>query len=95
MKLDDRTAMPPHPSAPTPPDPRTDWCFQRDLAEALGISAQVASTKARAGELRHFEHGVPACGKRKYSKALIERELRHRWEHALKVQDQLMGSDEA
>jgi hypothetical protein len=95
MKPDDRTAMPPHPSSQAPPDPRADWCFQKNVSEALGISPQAASAKARAGELRHFEHGVRGCGRRKYSRALIQRELRRRWELAVQVQDQLMGSGEA
>ena len=94
MKLDDRTTMPPH-SSPAPPDPKSDWCCQRLVATALGISPQAASAKARAGELRHFEHGVPGCGRRKYSRALIQRELQRRWALAIKVQDQLMGSGEA
>jgi hypothetical protein len=94
MKLDDRTTMPPH-SSPAPPDPKSDWCCQKFLAKALGISPQRASAKARAGELRHFEHGVTASGRKKYSKALIERELRRRWEMAIKAQDQLMKSSEA
>ena len=87
--------MAPHPSSQAPPDPKTDWCCQKLVAKALGISPQRASAKARAGELRHFEHGVPGCGRRKYSQALVQRELRRRWELAIKVQDQLMGSGEA
>ena len=84
-----------YPALQAPPDPKSDWCCQKLVAKALGTSAQRASAMARAGELRHFEHGVPGCGRRKYSRALIERELRRRWELAVKVQDQLMGSSEA
>jgi hypothetical protein len=94
MKLDDRTTMSPH-SSQAPPDPRADWCFQKNVSEALGISEQTASAMAQAGELRHFEHGIRGCGRRKYSKALITRELRRRWELAIKAQDELMGSGEA
>ncbi len=82
--------MAPHPSSQAPPDPKTDWCCQRIVAEALGVSPQAASAKARAGELRHFEHGVPGAGRKRYSKALIERELRRRWELAVRAQDELM-----
>jgi hypothetical protein len=87
--------MAPHPSSQVPPDPKSDWCCQKLLAKALGISPQRASLKARAGELRRFEHGFPCSGRRKYSRALVERELRRRWERAVQAQDLLMGSGEA
>jgi hypothetical protein len=84
-----------HPTSQAPPHPGSDWVCQKLVATELGISPQRASLKARAGELRRFEHGVPGCGRRKYSRALIQRELRRRWELAVKVQDQLMGGGEA
>jgi hypothetical protein len=95
MKFGDRTVMAPHPYLQAPPDPNSDWCCQKLVAKALGISQQAASAKARSGELRHFEHGNRGCGRRKYSKALIERELRRRWEKAIEVQDRLMEIGEA
>ncbi len=77
------------------PEPGRDWITQRSLAAALGVSQRTASLWSGAGKLRRYEHGMPDCGRRKYSRALVERELRRRWEIALDAQDALMGGGEA
>lgn len=79
------------PSPCEPPQPGTDWIYQRTLALTLGISQKTASVWAADGRLRKFEHGVPACGRRKYSKRLVQRELQRRWERATRAQDDLIA----
>jgi hypothetical protein len=73
-----------HPTARTEgsdshPAPPTDWIDQQHLARLLGISAKTASVRSKQGDLRIYEHGVRGCGRRKYSIAIIERELGQRW----------------
>ncbi len=53
-----------------------DWISQRDLCGLLGISEHTGSAQAKAGQLRKFEHGVSNAGARKYSRQLVELELR-------------------
>lgn len=73
------------------PDPRRDRICQRTLCGILGFSERTGSLQARAGELRRFEHGIPGCGRRKYSRALVERELQMRWDRAVRTQDELIA----
>ncbi len=65
-----------------------DWINQRELAELLGTSPKTASVRAGQGSLRMFEHGLPACGRRKYSRSLVERAVRLGWEAAIRRQDE-------
>jgi hypothetical protein len=95
MSPDEDREMFAHLPEEAPPDPKTDWCYLKDVAKALGHSPHTASAKAKSGDFLHFEHGVPGCGRRKYSRALIERELWRRWEQAVRVQDELLSSGEA
>ncbi|QDU76865.1 Helix-turn-helix domain protein [Bremerella volcania] len=69
------------------PSPTTDWITQRELAELLGISERTASLWAKGGKLEPFKHGVKTCGRRKYSKSLVQRELNNRWDEAVARQD--------
>jgi predicted site-specific integrase-resolvase len=71
----------------TPPLPSEDWISQRQLAKLLGISERTASVWASEGRLRRFEHGVKDCGRRRYSRALVKRELHNRWQEAVLRQD--------
>ncbi len=73
------------------PDPRSDGICQKSLSEMFGYSERTASLLAKAGKLRRFEHGIPGCGRRKYSRRLVERELQRRWERAISAQDKLMA----
>ena len=73
------------------PIPSADWIYQRDLAQILGFSEHTASVWAVDGRLRRFEHGVPNCGRRKYSLALVQRELSRHWEAAINYQDAAQG----
>lgn len=65
------------------PDPRSDGICQKSVCGVLGISERTGSLLAKVGKLRRFEHGIPGCGRRKYSRRLVERELRRRWERAV------------
>jgi hypothetical protein len=85
-------AAPDHPQPM--PGPESDWITQRSLAELLGISETTASFWARDGRLRQFEHNFPACGRRRYSRALVERERKRCWEKAIRVQDRLVSIGE-
>jgi hypothetical protein len=78
-------------AAPPTPIPRKDWICQRQLADILGISEHTASVRAKAGKLRRFEHGIPDCGRRIYSRTLVQRELEERWETAVRNQDAALG----
>lgn len=69
------------------PPPKDDWIDQANLAKLFGISERTASTWASAGRLHPFEHGVATCGRKKYSRQLVERELQHRWEQAIQAQN--------
>ena len=75
---------------PAPPD---DWICQRELAAIFDISARTASVRANAGLFRQFEHGVPSWGNRKYSRQLVERVIRRRWEEAIQRQDAIQDED--
>ncbi len=70
-----------------PPDCAKDWIGRARVARILGVSERTAQTLERNGKLRCFEHGFP-CGRRKYSRTLVERQLRRRWEEAIRRQDQ-------
>jgi len=58
----------------------------------LGVSSRTASLWASAGKLRHYEHGFPNCGRRKYSKALVELEMQTQWDRAVDRQRSLLTS---
>lgn len=73
------------------PAKAADWICQRELAAVFGISARTASIRAQAGLFRQFEHGVPGCGVRKYSRQLVERLIKRRLEEAIERQDSLPG----
>lgn len=73
------------------PNPKADWLCQRDLAQFLAISEHTASVWAAAGRFRQYEHGMSNCGRRKYSRSLLERELTCRWEAAVRNQDVALG----
>ena len=60
-------------------NPATDWITQRALAKLLGVSERTATAWTKEGCLRQYEHGVPGCGRRKYSRARIEAVLRRSW----------------
>ena len=76
----------------THPNPAADWITQRELAGILGVCARTASLWAKAGRLQPFEHGFIACGRRKYSRALVQHELRRRWDEATARQSSLAGA---
>jgi predicted site-specific integrase-resolvase len=73
------------------PDLTHDWITQSALAELLGISERTASLWAAAGRLREFEHGCRQCGRRKYSRQLVERAIDHQWQEAVARQDELLN----
>ena len=75
------------------PPPVLDWICQRELADMFDISPRTAASRAAAGKLHAYEHGVPNCGRRKYSRLLVERVIRHRWEEAIRRQDKLLDKD--
>ena len=68
------------------PLPREDWICQAELAEMLGVSERTASIWARAGKLQQYEHGCQPCGRRKYSRKLVERKLALGWAAAVERQ---------
>ena len=71
-------------------DPVIDWIDQKGLAALLGVTPHTAAKWAKAGRLRRYEHGVDACGRRRYSRLLVFREQRHRLEQAIRRQDELL-----
>lgn len=73
------------------PDPAGDWLDQGALARVLGISPRTASIWARQGRLRLYEHGVLNCGRRRYSRQLVERERQRCWAEAVKAQDEQLS----
>jgi hypothetical protein len=79
--------------APIPP-PQEDWVTQREMAKMLGVSDRTASLWAAAGRLRRFEHGFPECGRKKYSRALVEAELQQCWDRAVHRHDELAQSED-
>ncbi len=48
-----------------------DWINQAQLAALLGITPKTASVRASKGLLRQYEHGVEGCGRKKYSRQLV------------------------
>ncbi len=58
----------------------------------LGVSPRTASLWASAGRLARYEHGFPNCGRRKYSKALVELEMQTQWDRAVDRQRDLLTS---
>ena len=76
------------------PLPPIDWICQRQLAELLAVSERTASIWAKAGRLRPYEHGFRNCGRRKYSRCLVETELQHRWDQAVRRQAELLDEKE-
>jgi hypothetical protein len=67
--------------------PALDWITLKGLAALLGVTPHTAAKWARAGRLRRYEHGVDACGRRRYSRMLLLREQQHRLEQAIRRQD--------
>ena len=49
-----------------------DWINQKQLAGLLRVTPKTASVWARRGWLLQYEHGVVGCGRRKYSRQLVE-----------------------
>ncbi len=78
----------------TTPDPRTDAICQREVAALFGVSERPASLQAKAGQLRRYEHGIPNCGRRKYSRRLAELELECRWRRAVQLQGERLAENE-
>jgi len=72
------------------PLPSGGWICQAELAAMLGVSPRTASLWASAGKLRGYEHGFPNCGRRKYSKALVELEMQTQWNRAVDRQRDLL-----
>jgi predicted site-specific integrase-resolvase len=66
------------------PLPICDWLNQRELAQLLGVTERTASVWARRGHFRIYEHGVRGCGRRKYSRALLQHEIDQRWAEAVR-----------
>jgi len=77
------------------PDPRDDGICQRTLCDILCVSERTGSILARQGKLSRFENGIPGCGRKKYSRRLVERELQRRWERAVREQDEMMAHVDA
>ncbi len=80
--------------AESPPNPQDDWISQQRLARMLSVSQRTASTWAKQGKLRQYEHGVPTCGHRKYSRSLVDRQLQKKWAQAILRQDAAVGEIE-
>jgi len=76
------------------PVPSRDWICQRELAELFGVSQRTASAWSKAGRLRQYEHRFENCGRRKYSRGLVEKELRLRWVQAVQRQEELLDEKE-
>ena len=76
----------------TPP-PSGDWICQRELANLFGVSQRTTSLRAAAGRLRRFQHGFPDCGRKKFSRTLVEREIEQRWERAVSQQDAVLREE--
>ena len=49
---------------------------------------------SKAGRLQQYEHRFDNCGRRKYSRSLIEKELRLRWGQAVQRQEELLDEKE-
>ena len=56
--------------------PADDWMSLGQLAELLGIGLSTASRWHRRGDFVRYEHGFRPCGRRRFSRSLIEAELR-------------------
>ena len=74
-----------------PPDTHDDRIHRRKLAALLGIVPQAASAWAHAGRLRRYEHGVVNCGRRRYSRALVQRELLRCCRQSLSERDDVIA----
>lgn len=74
------------------PDPQTDWIDQRELAAILTVSEKTACCWAKEGRFVVFEHGFEQCGRRKYSRTLVRRDIQRRWQQAIRRQDGTTGS---
>lgn len=61
---------------------------QKELAEVLGVSQKTACCWSKEGRLQEFEHGIPQAGRRKYSRALVERGLQRYWQQAVRRQQE-------
>lgn len=72
----------------TLPPPAEDWIDQLEVAGMLGFSTTTASSWAKQGKLRVFEHGVVPCGRRKYSRSLVQRQIQRGWTQAVERQDE-------
>ena len=70
------------------PDPASDWIDQSELADLLSVSQKTASCWAKEGRLLDYEHGFPHCGRRKYSRTLIMRDLQRCWSNATRRHNQ-------
>ena len=56
--------------------PADDWLTLTELAGLLGVGLSTASRYFKNGELSHLEHGFRPCGHRRFSRSLIDAELR-------------------
>lgn len=56
-------------------NPAEDWITQAELARILGISQKTARKHALDGRLEQFAHGIPAAGRRIYSRELFRRQM--------------------
>ena len=74
------------------PLPADDWVEQQQLAEIFGVTPKTVSLWAGDGKLRRYEHGMPNCGRRKYSRSLVLRDIELHWREAL---SRLTGNEEA
>lgn len=77
------------------PVPQDDWINQHALAELLSVCPRTVGNWDAAGKLAQFEHGFPSCGRRRFSRRLVERALQRRWAEAIRRQDAMLGHAEA
>ena len=76
------------------PPPSSDWICQRDLAKLFGIVERTATIWAKAGRLRQYEHGIDNCGRRKYSRTLVDNDMQRQWGRAVRRQAELLDKVE-
>lgn len=76
------------PTAIKAPDPGTDWINKSELARIFGVSPKTIGQRARRGELEQFEHRIPGCGHRRYSRILVQRTIENRWRAAIQREEQ-------
>jgi hypothetical protein len=65
------------------PSPANDWIDQSQVGGIFGVTAKTASLWAKAGRLSRYEHGMPNCGRRKYSRQLVMQDLKNHWSDAV------------